>query len=350
MSVRSKLDLKDERVTLNVTEITELVAGIFKHVGCAESVAREVAGHLAESNLCGVESHGLMRTLQYVEQFENGYMKPDTTPSMIKNKFGATEVDGNGGIGIPAMRLACEHCCEVAKHTGIAALSIRNVGHTGRIGAFAEQAAYQGCLSIIIGGGGRKNWRQVAPHGGRRAILPTNPYSIGIPGGERGPVVLDFATSKIAGGWIYAARSAGALLPDNVLIDKHGQISRDPQDYFDGGAILPAGGAKGYALSLVAEIIAEAMLGPTTTEGNWLMIALDTACFREPHVMQVAAEEILEELRVCPPAAGFEKVEIPGERERDYRKLTESQGIRLPQQTWRQIRQLAQRLRRQHND
>ena len=344
MPVRSKLELKGKRVNIAVNEAVELVTGIFQGVGCSEKISREVAEHLANSNLCAVESHGLMRTLQYVDQFESGYMRPNVEPEILTNKFGAVEADGNGGIGIPAMSIATEQVCQLAKENGIAAIAIRNVGHTGRIGAFAEQAAYQGMLAIIIGGGGRVNWRQVAPYGGRKAMLPTNPYSIGIPGGKRGPVILDFATSKIAGGWIYAAHSAGALLPENVLMNPEGKISRDPEDYFRGGAILPAGGAKGYALSVVAEVIADAMLGPITTEGNWIMIALDTTRYRKPHTMQTIAEEILAELRECPPACGFEKVEVPGERERDYRDKTGDAGISLPEQTWEQIIKVSKRL------
>lgn len=199
-------------------------------------------------------------------------------------------------------------------------------------------------MSIVIGGGGRQNWRQVVPYGGRRAMLPTNPYSIGMPGGQRGPFVLDFATSKIAGGWIYAARSAGARLPDNVLLDKEGHVTRDPEDYFRGGALMPAGGAKGYALAVAAELIAEAMLGPTETEGNWLMITLDTLRYREPHTLQTVAEEILAELRTCPPAKGFECVQVPGEREREHRDRTMGSGVSLPEETWQQILTLSARL------
>ena len=92
-------------------------------------------------------------------------------------------------------------------------------------------------------------------------MLPTNPWCIGIPGGGRGPVILDFATSKIAGGWIYAAQSAGALLPEGCVIDAEGNPTRDPEEYFNGGAILPAGGHKGYALALVAELIGEGHVG-----------------------------------------------------------------------------------------
>ncbi|MFZ9036596.1 MAG: Ldh family oxidoreductase [Gammaproteobacteria bacterium] len=342
--VCSKLELEEARVVIPTDEIVALVSEIFENIGCSVEVSREVAEHLADSNLCGMESHGLMRTLQYVDQFESGYMRPDVNPEIKVIDRGATIVDGNGGIGIPAMRLAIEEGCRVAGEQGVSAVAIRNVGHTGRLGAFTESAARRGFLSICFGGGGREKWRQVAPYGGRRAMLPTNPYSIAVPGGARGPMMFDFATSKIAGGWIYAARSAGARLPDNVLMDSEGNVTRDPEDYFRGGAIMPSGGHKGYALALAAEIVAEAMLGPTETEGSWLLLTLDTTIYREPSTLQRVAEEILDELRRCPPAPGFERVEIPGEREREHRERSVAQGVALPAKTWQQIKALSDRL------
>lgn len=229
---------------------------------------------------------------------------------------------------------------EMARDTGMAALGVQEVGHTGRHGAFAEAAAEQGFLTVLTGGGNRQTWRQVAPHGGARARLPTNPWCVGLPGGDRGPVVMDFATSKIAGGWIYAAQSAGAQLPEGAVIDRDGAPTRDPQEYFDGGAILPFGGHKGYAMALVAELIGEALLGPATTEVHWLLLAIDTARFRAPAEMTRVAEEILAEMRECPPAPGFDRVEVPGERER--RIYRESQGvIMLPEATHGQIKALA---------
>ncbi len=342
-TVSTKLQLSGERIVVTAGEAIDLVTRIFLFAGCSEVTAGAVAEHLADSSLCGVESHGLMRTLQYVEQFESGYMRAAATAQMKTSENGVHEVDGGGGIGIPAMQLAVPHACQMAKETGISALAVRHVGHTGRLGAFAETAAENGCLMIIIGGGNRRRWRQVAPHGGRRAMLPTNPYCIGIPGGGQGPVVLDFATSKIAGGWIYAAHSAGAQLPEDSVIDAEGRMTQNPSDYFHGGAILPAGGAKGYALAVVAELIAEAMLGPATTEANWLMITLDARRYRESSAMQAAAEDILAELRDCPPAPGFDRVEVPGERER-ARKTAARGKIAIPEQTWKQIRELAERL------
>ena len=342
--VHSKLHLHEDRVLVPVDDIQDTVRKIFTLSGCTGTAADQIARHLTEANLCGMESHGLMRTLQYVEQFESGYMDAEAQPVVTNGERGGRVVDGNGGHGIPAMCLATREAISASESHGVSVLAVVNTGHTGRLGAFAEEAAKKGHLCIIFGGGGRKNWRQVAPHGGGKAMLPTNPYCLGIPGGQRGPVVLDFATSKIAGGWIYAARSAGAELPDNVLMDPEGNVSRNPEDYFRGGAILPAGEHIGYSLALAAEIMAEAVLGPTTTEGNWLMITVDTGRYRDPGSMQRMAEEILDELRNCPPAPGFDRVEIPGEREREHRERIAAAGIPMPVRTWDQIQALFERL------
>jgi len=330
----SKLSLDSDRIVIPAANVQRVIETILQHAGCSSSVAQEVADHLIDTELCGVESHGVMRVMQYADQFAKGVMNPSVEAVIVKNDRSGDEVDGRGGIGIPAMRLAVDHCVSLAKERGIAALPVRHVGHTGRLGAYAERAAHEGCLVIIIGGGGRQNWRQVTPYGGRKALLPTNPFCFGIPGGQRGPVIVDFATSIIAGGWLYAARAAGAKVPFGSIMNRDGALSDDPADYFNGGAILPKGGAMGYGLAVMAELICEAMLGPVTTEVNWFVMAVDATRYREPHVMTSVAEEILAEIRACPPAEGVKRVEVPGERERRHRDDNRERIIALPELTW----------------
>ena len=173
-----KLDLDEAPCLVPVAEITTLAVGILGKAGCAADTAEAVAGHLVEANLSGVESHGVVRLMQYVEQFESGYMDPAGRPEVRQNERGAWIVDGKEGIGIPAMTLAMEHGCRVAKAQGMSVTAVVNCGHTGRLGAYGEKAAERGCLTFLTGGGGRKTWRQVAPHGGRKAVLPTNPYCL----------------------------------------------------------------------------------------------------------------------------------------------------------------------------
>ena len=340
MADHSKLDLRGDRLAIPAQVAHGRLCAILAAFGVPDAIAAEVAQHLVDASLAGVESHRIMRILQYAEQYRAGHMLPHTAPAFGLSATGTPEVDGHGAIGIPAMRIAFAEGCRLAAETGTSALAIRNVGHTGRHGQFAEIAAEAGFLTILTGGGKRWQWRQVAPHGGTKAMLPTNPWCVGIPGGLEGPNVLDFATSKIAGGWIHAARSAGALLPEGCVIDSQGNPTRDPEDFFNGGAILPAGEHKGFALALMAELIGEAMLGPVSVECHWLLICIDSKRFRAPGPMRETAEEILSELRQCPPAPGFSSVDIPGERERRHARASAG-VIHVPAATWEQIDALA---------
>ena len=341
---KSKLTFDGGRRLISASEADRLVCGILVNSGCHHEIAAEVSAHLIDAEMSGVESHGLMRVLQYYEQYQNGYLKTGVMPGISKDEFDRDFIDGHGGIGIPAMSLAVKNLIKKVSSKGMDAIAVRNVGHTGRIGAFAEQASRQGLLCIIIGGAGREKWRQAAPFGGMKAILPTNPYAIGFPGGERGPVVIDFATSQIAGGWLHSARAAGALVPEGAIIDKDGRAARDPKAYFEGGAILPKGGPMGYGMALMAEMICDAMLGDAQIECNWFLIGIDTTVYRSPVAITQAAEAILKEVRSCPPAPGFERVEVPGERERANKVANQKMGMALPSKTYDLIQNLAQKL------
>lgn len=332
MTPPGKLELPEARVSVPIAKAQEVALDILRRAGCSDKIAGEIVDHLIDADLCRVESHGVFRALQYAQEFRRGYIRADAAPSVDVCQAPTLHVDGQGGIGITAMTRAVEVGLEVARTHGLCAIAVRNTGHTGRLGAFAETAANAGCLFIASGGGARQNWRMVAPHGGAKAVLPTNPWCLGLPGGDFGPVVLDCATGQIAGGWIYAARRAGRLVPRDAIIDKDGRPTRSPDDYFAGGAILPKGGALGYGLATIGELICDAMLGPAKVECNTFVLMVDTGRYREPGQLQQAAEEILKELRDCPPAAGFDRVQVPGERESAARAV--SATLNLPAKIW----------------
>ena len=175
-----KLEIAEEREIIAVSILRSLIREIMILANCAEDISEVVSEHLVGSNLAGVESHGVMRVMQYVQQFESGYMCAAGRPALARKSNGAWFVDGKRGIGIPAMKMAVEQGCQIAKETGVSAVALTNCGHTGRLGAYAELGAQSDCLTIIIGGGNRKEWPMVAPFGGKKAILPTNPYAFGI--------------------------------------------------------------------------------------------------------------------------------------------------------------------------
>ena len=340
----TKLSGVNEYITRSATQLEELATEIMSAIGCNDDIASMVAHHLVDASCKGVGSHGMMRLMQYAEQAESGYFIPSARPSAHQNQYGAWIIDGGGGIGIPAMAMGIDKGTSLVKEHGIAVVGVTHCAHTGRLGAFCEQGAEAACLTITFGGGARRNWRQVVPYGGAKAKLPTNPYGFGIPGGDHGHVILDFATSVGAGGWIYFAKSAGGQLPEGLIVDAQGDPSTDPDDYLNGGALLPAAGPKGYGLGLVAELVGEALLGPATTEMNWIILLVDTARYRDYSAFQNAAELILSDIRGCPTADGFDQVEVPGERERALEKMYRKEGVPIPTATWSQIVMLAEKL------
>ena len=343
----------DERATgeelvhvVSAGELTALATGVMTCVGCAPDIAAEIAAHLVGADLCGVPSHGTMRLTQYAKQAQTGYVDAAGRPSADRNAAGRIVVDGNGGFGHPAaalgMRLGIEEC----RDAGMSVVAVQNCGHTGRLGTYSETAAEAGMFSIVCGGGRRDRWRQVAPHGGIDPKLPTNPYCFGFPAGDDGPVTVDFATGMVSGGKVMNARMRGVQLDGEYLLTADGTPSSDPGAYLDGGAIRPFAGARGYGMGLVAEIIAMALIGAETVEGNWLMLLVDTASYRAPDALTAAVAEILDDVRSSRTAPGFEQVEIPGQREHALAAQRRRDGIPIPESVWTGLVELRDRLGR----
>jgi LDH2 family malate/lactate/ureidoglycolate dehydrogenase len=326
--------VREDDPRLTVDALTGFSEAFLAALGCSAPVAAEVAAHLVEADLMGVYSHGTMRLPQYLDWMRKGMFDPAGEPRPTGGAARAPLVDGANGFGMPAMRVAVAEGVRRAREGGVAAVGVVNVGHTGRLGAFAGQAA----------GGRRGDWRQVAPHGGARGMLPSNPYAFAIPGGDHGPVVLDFATAAGAGGKIYAAHYAGRPLPEGLCIDAGGNPTTDPRDYYNGGALLPMAGPKGYGMALIAELVGGSMLGPAMHGLNWICVFIDLGAFQTPETYRAAAEECLAELRACPPAPGFDAVEIPGERERRLERERRKLGIPIPPATLRAMCRAASEL------
>ena len=329
----------DDRVTVSSDAADALLRRMLGRLGCDAATATAVSRHLVEASCAGVESHGVWRIITYAEQYRSGYLDPTAQPQRSTTARGGWWLTAAAALAFRAMHLAVDWLAETVRAQGMATVAIRNVGHTGRLGSYAEALARQQCLCIIIGGGGRKNWRLVAPYGGRRPLLSTNPYCIGVPGGEDGPVVADFATSALAAGWVYSARKAGAALPPGMLVDRDGPPLDRPGGLFCRRCHSAGRRRQGVCVGGGSGDDCRGHARAGDDRMHWLLLGLDTTRYRDPGPFGHAAEEILAELRACPPSDGFARVEVPGERER--RQARSSRGeIHIPGKLWAEIQAL----------
>ncbi|HEV8633625.1 MAG TPA: Ldh family oxidoreductase [Chloroflexota bacterium] len=311
---------------------------VFAAVGAPEAVARRVADALVDANLAGHDSHGVIRIPQYVEAVEGGEVVPDAEPKVLRETAVSALVDGGWGFGQVTALRAAEIAVARAKAQGLAAVGCVRVNHIGRVGEYPERMAREGVVGFVVAGGFGGRGGRAAPFGGREGILGTNPLSFGIPADDLGPMLVDFATTAVAAGKIQVARAKGEPLPPGSILDRDGNPTTNAEDFYQGGVMLPFGGHKGYALSLVVELLGRVLTGADEhAEGGRggavygrsgaLVLAIDPGLFRDPGAFRRGVDETLRRVKAAPPAPGFDAVMVPGEPEARTRAQRLREGI-----------------------
>ena len=326
--------------TIEPQRLEDVARRMLAAAGAPDDIAACAARSLVESNLKGVDSHGVMQLPWYLDEIAKGNVTPAGRPVVENDTAGTALVRGNGGMGIYVLRHATDVAIAKARESHAASVGVIDCSHTGRIGWFAEAVAEAGMLGIVFGGGPHRIWSTAAPFGGAKPFFCTNPYAFGMPGGRFGPVVIDFATSTVADGKIAVYRAEGKRLPEGWIVDKNGNPTTDPEDFFNGGMHLPAAGHKGYGMALFAELMADAMLAHRH-EYNWLVTVVDIGVFRAAADYAASAEELLQKVKDVPPAAGFDEVLLPGEPEARRAAARAASGVPIPDGVWTEIKEAA---------
>ena len=174
--------------------------------------------------------------------------------------------------------------------------------------------AAHGCFGCVYGGGGHKEHPSVAPFGGRKGVLSTNPTAMAMPGMDGVALSADFATASSAGGKLRLALRKGVQLPEGQILDKNGNPSTDPAAYFDGGVMLPSAGAKGTGMGMINELLCYGLLGDPV-EFNWFMTGVKLSVLCDKADYDRRTREFLEKVNAIPPAPGFQSVTYPGQFE-----------------------------------
>jgi uncharacterized oxidoreductase len=333
---------------ISAAELRAFVASVFRAAGSAHGEARIVGDHLVDANLAGHESHGVIRVSKYLDWHAKGMVIANQHAVVVRETASNAVIDGQFGYGQVIGREAMDLAIAKARQSGFCAVAIRNAGHLGRIGAWAEQVAEAGLASLhFVNTSGFGIL--VAPHGGTDRRLSANPIAASAPGPDGAPIVLDISTSAIAEGKIQVAKNHGEQLPPGCTIDSEGYPNQDPAVFYGppAGALLPIGGHKGYGLSIFCEIFAGALSGGQTTNptnatagrlvNNMLSLVVDAAAFCGTEAFTAEIIRLAAWVKASPPAVRGGEVLLPGEIERRMRARLERDGIALDAVTRRQI-------------
>jgi uncharacterized oxidoreductase len=333
--------------------LTDFCAEVFERVGSRPGEARRVAASLVDANLTGHDSHGVIRMPRYVDWVRSGDIVPNQTIERLVDTPVIAVVDGRSGFGQTVAPQAVDVGVEKAKAMGLAAISLRNAGHIGRVGEWAERAVRAELISIhFVNARGSV---LVAPFGGLERRLSTAPFCVGIPREDGAPVVLDFATSLVAEGKVNVASRGGKPLPPDSLIGPDGALSGDPALLYgpmtpDGprnaalgaGAIRAFGEHKGSGLALLCELLGGSLTGNGATgpgrkfANGMFSLYVDPKQVEPTHLFNADMTRYLDWFRQASTLPG-EAVLTPGEPERIARAQRGEHGVPLPSEAWASI-------------
>ncbi len=336
--------------TIHAEPLKQLCRDLFVAAGTPADIAAVVAESLVTTNLFAHDSHGVLRVKQYITMIRQGMIKPSERPQVIK-RFGATAMVSNGyGFGQVGARFAAELAAGMGKEYGIAAVSLGQTTHVGRLGEYTQMIAAAGLIGIgFTSGTMYRGW--VTPFGGRERVFGTNPMSFAVPRGDEGTLLLDFATAGVAHGKVVLARAKGVPVPRGMMLDREGQPTSDAGLLDEGAVLLPMGLHKGSGLAMMMEIIPTLLAGkvpissPGFHYGNpTLLLAIAPEAFDEDTDFAAQVDTLSERIKTVQPAAGFDEVLLPGEPEaRSYAERRQT-GIPLPEAVWADLKELADEL------
>jgi uncharacterized oxidoreductase len=294
-----------------------------------------------------------MRVPQYLEFLRDGKYKPAVPLTVINETLAILAADANWGLGqIQAYRLI-ERLLPKARTLGVAAGTLRNCGHTGRLGEYAEFLAREN-MALFAAVNSHGSGRRVSPPGGTEGRISTNPICMSAPTKVE-PVVIDFGTSAVAEGKVRAQFQKKQPTPEGWLNDHRGLPTTDPGVLYGDprGSILPFGGQqayKGFGLGLILDLLCGGLSGgscsnpkfPLPGIGNAVVfVVLNPALFGGVEHFVEETTGLCEYVRSCPTAPGVAAITLPGDPERSAKAQRSKEGISIPDGTWELISKAA---------
>lgn len=333
-------------------DLARFASLVYQKYGVPQNDADYVADSLVQSDLWGHQSHGLLRLPWYAERLKNGVINPESNLTYLTDLGAVAVIDANKGVGQVTADLAMKDAVKRAKQFGIGAVSVRNSNHFGTCMYFTKYAAEQNCIGFLTTNGGPA----IAPWGGMKKIIGTNPWSYGSPAGKYAPMILDIANTAVARGKIYLAKNRQEKIPQGWALNSTGEPTIDPEEAIS-GIILPMAGHKGYAISTMMDVLSGVLSGSSWGEGvnspfkfdqisgaGHFVFVINIEAFRPIEEYNGEIERMIQSIKATPCAPGTEEIFYPGELEDINDKKTRATGISYPPDTAADLKKLAMEL------
>lgn len=305
------------------------LARLFAAGGLSPDAAAQMAEALVEADLDGIPSHGTMQAPVYLERLRRGSVSPAGAAQRVVDRDAIAVLDAGNMLGHLAADQAMALAVEKARAFGAGVVAVRNGFHFGVAGRYARAAARAGCIGIAM-----CNVRPlIAAPGGAERLVGNNPLAIALPAAGDRPIVLDMAMSEAALAKIRLAQAAGEPIPPGWAVSAGGRPTTDPAEAL-AGMLLPAGGAKGFGLAFVIDLMCGLL-----SEGGWgdavkgvyddaagplnvayLFIALGIGHFGDPERFRSGASAASERIRNSKRAPGADRIRVPGDGRWEHRQ------------------------------
>lgn len=333
--------MANNAVCLTCDAVRDMMCRVFDYHRVNPDERDTVVDTLLEASLSGYHSHGIMRVPMYAEGISQGSMVPGAVPTILNETESSLHLDANFGLGPVTAVDSVSRAVDKASVTGVGCVSVVNANDVARLGSYMADPALRGFITLILVNDAGGN-PAVAPWGGTEAFLSTNPLAAGIPWKEECPIVIDMSTSVAAAGKLKTLKTQGLNAPEGWLIDRSGHptisvaeaVAMPPEH-----ALLPLGGLvaghKGFALSLLVDVLAGALSGAgcsagaiTETERNGLFVlALDPDKFVGRKVFHELVSQLVTQMKATQKAPGVVEILVPGERAYRERSKRSAEGI-----------------------
>ncbi len=310
-----------DRTHLSVEEARELGERAMLGIGYDAEEARIITDHVIDAALCGYEYSGLAKLLNIPEH--RRFALPRREMRVLHETAVSALYDGGNNVGMVAMYHAANAAIAKAAAHGISLIGVTDSWMSGRSAYFVEMIAKAGLVAIHTASSGGA----VAPYGGARPVLGTNPIAFALPG-EDGPLVLDMGTSAFMATELQLRARLGQPLPEGVAIDRDGQPTRDAAAARQ-GALLPFGAHKGFGLGLIVAalgLLGGAAVVPGSDDG-YLFIAFRPDLLVPLADLKRELAALIARVKAVPPLPGFAEIRIPGEQSAKNRRRLAREGL-----------------------